>query len=1003
MPRIDTFHEFGRFVWIIIVIDILNMLSEQSPADKDMVRRLKFPVGKDPIPMMKSREIRFDEVEKELGLSEESCKALFSEKHNLLLEKAQWQKDAEEQNTSVKSDSPSPGDTFQSKSRFKTDAKLIYTEGPSLQLQKLASQQAADPRLIGIIRSLKKEGKGTVLENYFLEGGILCYQNPPTTSGNGRGKKVIVVPELAARSLAIQIHNAEINAHPRKSRMRAIMKNRYKIIGLERIIEDTINNCTACPYIKPSSMGKRPTFTTRSPKSLSTILYCDILQIMGKNYKVLLYVHATSQLTFCLHIDPSKDLKTQIWDHYYNCIFPLIGPCFLISDNEPLLMSGIAPYKYHTLGSRLRTCIPNLPSGNITERLNRQLLEFFRSKVVSSDMSNEDIKSIVNLWIYSHNFSISTADGLSPIEKFSISRHEALQFAGLSNYEFFSEDADKDAGRLLENQQRILQHLRNRAEFRKKKGYERLADSKYASANPYEVGQLVMLKSNEGRDDMRKLRPTYSGPYLIVSIDGTMLVLAAFRKDHLRQELRKTSYKAGKNLPLFKHISVNCNEVMLCNSSHLRKADCSFGKSFPPLMFWYDDVPNQIARQNITNLVKTAIADRRAVNLDKNNSINMEDGELQIYDHTPLSVFEQEEEMGQREASDNDPPYVEFRMKGHARDSISLSLMSSKAKLAPMAKHISNRRLPKAEDYHRYSFTLPQKGKWALEGQDLNDFNNGIQLASSLFPSVIDSTIHEEEIGPQIGINEEEDPEVDTGRKEEGKNTKERRLKEELESIRKLGEETASKDLTLQVKRNVTQEERNLDNDEITTLTYRTRKRHLIHFEREFGSKMLMPQLQRRCGSENGREGAIKEDIRFESYDVPAILDREDKTTDKILTVHSMKLKISSRETTFQKVNLLKKLETRARERILKTRVTNPGTRKVKQVPRSDKKEDKNISAWLKYINGIKTTQKVDLYRTKMVFKNVFVGAVTSLPNISRMPAITHMLIFFVNAKGFDS
>ena len=645
-----------------------------------------------------------------------STKETFSSKHNILIKETPWQQEACMKNNRVTINNSTQGDTFQSPLETIQDPKLIYTPGPALQLNQLRSQQVGDSRLRPIIRTLRERRKGEILNGYFLTEGVLCYQfrkkNQPALD-----RKVIVIPESAARALAFSVHMDSMQAHPGRTKMKALLRRQFKIMGINRIVKDTIANCITCPSIKDSQMGCRPKLTTRHPKDLGSVIYCDILTLVHNKHKIIIYTHATSQLSFYLYLDIKADdgsIKQQIWDHYYSTLFPIFGPSCLISDNERLLAAGFMPYRFRAIQSPRSTTIPKFPAGNVVERINKALIIFLKSAFASRQLSEQDMKSIINLWLYSHNHSVSSADNLSPIEKFSISRHKSIEYAGLSNYEVFSQETTMDLGRLLEHQQNIMRHIDQVAENRKQKAYEKFGKSKYSDINSFQAGDIVMLRNNvDNKDPLRKMAPDWLGPYCVTARDGLMLMLSAFQRQHIEQELRRTTWGTGENLPLFKQIKVHCDEVKLCPTKNIRKTDMSFTKAFPPLLFWHTDMPNRIARQNLKNFIKSAAIDKDVHDLHMNNEIYQDEHNgreyINIVDNTPWRDRYPEES---REVEQTDEFYEPFEHKGHMRDSISLSLISGRPReVQDMITDFGNEEETKPDVFFRCSFQRGDKDK----------------------------------------------------------------------------------------------------------------------------------------------------------------------------------------------------------------------------------------------------------------------------------------------------
>ena len=149
------------------------------------------------------------------------------------------------------------------------------------------------------------------------------------------------------------------------------------------------------------------------------------------------------------------------------------------------------------------------------------------------------------------------------------------------------------------------------------------------------------------------------------------------------------------------------------------------------------------------------------------------------------------------------------------------------------------------------------------------------------------------------------------------------------------------------------------ENVQMPAIIYKTQKQHLIHFTREFGTKGSMSQLQRKLRDHNVEKTSM-DDCLFETQDVPVMTDLEDNRARQLEKIYSLKFEVLSLNSKPLPMRDCRTLRNKLPERVLRVRVVQSDAGKERRNLKASKKEAKNISAWLRYISSIRTTQTFD-------------------------------------------
>merc|ERR1712020_152133 len=98
--------------------------------------------------------------------------------------------------------------------------------------------------------------------------------------------------------------------------------------------------------------------------------------------------------------------------------------------------------------------------------------------------------------------------------------------------------------------------------------------------------------------------------------------------------------------------------------------------------------------------------------------------------------------------------------------------------------------------------------------------------------------------------------------------------------------------------------------------------------------------------------------------------DLEDNRTRQLEKIYSLKFEVLSLNSKPLPMRDCRTLRNNLPERVLRVRVVQSGAGKERRNLKARKKEAKNISAWLRYISSIRTTQTFDPNHPRLIFKD---------------------------------
>ncbi|GFX21685.1 retrovirus-related Pol polyprotein from transposon 297 [Trichonephila clavipes] len=192
------------------------------------------------------------------------------------------------------------------------------------------------------------------------------------------------------------------------------------------------------------------------------------------------------------------------------------APISLISDNGPQFISDVFEHLSHRLDIKHMKTVTYRPQSNLTERVNRNLVQMIASFV---EENHENWDQFLHEFAFALRTAVNETTNKTPAELF-LGRKIITPFSKLINV---TEDA-KYVGRNIE---RLFDEARRNMQ-KKHKSWEKHYNLRRRDVH-IKVNVLVLLQTHflsaAGRKQVGKCMPKFEGPYKVLEIKGNNLVI----------------------------------------------------------------------------------------------------------------------------------------------------------------------------------------------------------------------------------------------------------------------------------------------------------------------------------------------------------------------------------------------------------------------------------------------------------------------------------------------
>lgn len=368
-------------------------------------------------------------------------------------------------------------------------------------LKHIVQLQRDDPELGEIITELGGEqnreirnSKGIIM----LQKDVLMYRSPNST------KYTVIIPRSMQKDIIQAIH--EEAGHFGESRIKRLVKDRYHIPNLTRVVKDTIRTCDLCQKSKHPNR-----YTVGACKAVIADDVGDIVMIdwygplpsgqFGMQY-ILVIQDAFSKF---IQLYPTKGATTRLAVKRVEEYNKIISIRTIVSDNGSQFTSRLWYEAMEGLGIRISHTTVRNPRPNCTERVNRELGRLLRTYCHRSHQGW--VKILENIE-RCYNNTIHSSTGYSPSEIL----HGRSPRLELDNY-LCNKDEQSTSKDVTAIRTEVQANLRRNALLRSEHY------NKSHKVVEFQVGDLVKLRldnrSNRLGKVSKKFSLLYEGPYRV--------------------------------------------------------------------------------------------------------------------------------------------------------------------------------------------------------------------------------------------------------------------------------------------------------------------------------------------------------------------------------------------------------------------------------------------------------------------------------------------------------
>ncbi|GFV86034.1 retrovirus-related Pol polyprotein from transposon 412 [Trichonephila clavipes] len=390
--------------------------------------------------------------------------------------------------------------------------------------EQFIKEQREDPELGHIYRYLENPDDGSVnatvceswSQDFKLINGLLFYAKYFSNLGELR----VHIPGSLRKDIMKEFHDLPLAGHLGKRKTYLKLRDTCYFPFMRKYIFEYVSTCDRCQkfnYKNALPAGRSMPIVSKYPNEIVTL---DLLgpypTSRPKRYKFILVIsdHFTK---WCELIHLRKASAQAIANAFFDNYIARYGaPISLISDNGPQFISDVFEHFSHRLDIKHMKTVTYRPQSNLTERVNRNLVQMIASFV---EENHENWDQFLHEFAFALRTAVNETTNKTPAELF-LGRTIITPFSKLINV---AEDA-KYVGRNIE---RLFDEARRNMQ-KKHKSWEKHYNLRRRDVH-IKVNDLVLFQTHflsaAGRKQVGKFMPKFEGPYKVLEIKGNNLVI----------------------------------------------------------------------------------------------------------------------------------------------------------------------------------------------------------------------------------------------------------------------------------------------------------------------------------------------------------------------------------------------------------------------------------------------------------------------------------------------
>ncbi|GFX14033.1 retrovirus-related Pol polyprotein from transposon 412 [Trichonephila clavipes] len=365
--------------------------------------------------------------------------------------------------------------------------------------EQFIKEQREDPELGHIYRYLENPDDGSVnatvceswSQDFKLINGLLFYAKYFSTLGELR----VYIPGSLRKDIMNEFHDLPLAGHLGKRKTYLKLRDACYFPFMRKYIFEYVSTCDRCQkfnYNNALPAGRLMPIVSKYPNEIVTL---DLLgpypASRPERYKFILVIS----------------------DHFTKCA---LRSSDFFDDNGPQFISDVFEHLSHRLDIKHMKTVTYRPQSNLTERVNRNLVQMMASFV---EENHENWDQFLHEFTFALRTAVNETTNKTPAELF-LGRKIITPFSKLINV---TEDA-KYVGRNIE---RLFDEARRNMQ-KKHKSWEKHYNLRRRDVH-IKVNDLVLLQTHflsaAGRKQVGKFMPKFEGPYKVLEIKGNNLVI----------------------------------------------------------------------------------------------------------------------------------------------------------------------------------------------------------------------------------------------------------------------------------------------------------------------------------------------------------------------------------------------------------------------------------------------------------------------------------------------
>ncbi|GFT90874.1 transposon Tf2-9 polyprotein [Trichonephila clavipes] len=390
--------------------------------------------------------------------------------------------------------------------------------------EQFIKEQREDPELGHIYRYLENPDDGSVnaticeswSQDFKLINGLLFYAKYFSTLGELR----VYIPGSLRKDIMKEFHDLPLAGHLGKRKTYLKLRDTCYFPFMRKYIFEYVSTCDRCQkfnYKNALPAGRLMPIVSKYPNEIVTLdLVGPYPASRPERYKFILVI--TDHFTKWCELIPLRKASAQtIANAFFNNYIARYGaPISLISDNGPQFISDVFEHLSHRLDIKHMKTVTYRPQSNLTERVNRNLVQMIASFV---EENHENWDQFLHEFAFALRTAVNETTNKTPAELF-LGRKIITPFSKLIN-------VTEDAKYVGNNIERLFDEARRNMQ-KQHKYWEKHYNLRRRDVH-IKVNDLVLLQTHflsaAGKKQVGKFMPKFEGPYKVLEIKGNNLVI----------------------------------------------------------------------------------------------------------------------------------------------------------------------------------------------------------------------------------------------------------------------------------------------------------------------------------------------------------------------------------------------------------------------------------------------------------------------------------------------